>query len=321
MRQCLATECSGRFHMKSGITLLLRCFSICGAHAVRGARRIVFGAASIAILGIPALLYFPTWVLGAVIYHLHQKVSVTPRVAAIGTISTGLLLIGLLVSGAFGYIDTAAEQALNNWPSTHLHSSMNFPSHYVGGLLSGAHIFVVRYCRLSFVSGERVRSIIVYAASFTFARYLSHRPLMNIWSFLIGHDPHSIASIFILADLVLFSCWCFGWISERQKDRWRSFFRFLLGSKTILCCTGHSLIQTKALCRKLPCDLGREINRRHHPMPLRTMAAPGNDVPLRLDRVVELRQLVPGILGARHIEIDRRGKGRLQIGHIAAWVR
>jgi peptidoglycan/LPS O-acetylase OafA/YrhL len=200
---------------------------------LRGVRRILFGIASLVILGVPALLYFPIWILGAIIYHLHQRISVSPGSASLGALATGALTIGLLISGAYGFADNAVDRALHGWPNTHLHNSMNFPSHYIGGILAGAHFFFVRYCRLAFLAGQRTRKIIVYLASFTFAIYLSHRPLMNFWSLVIAHDRTSLASVLLLVGLVLVSCWCFGWLSERQKERWRSLFRWLLRDQRV----------------------------------------------------------------------------------------
>jgi peptidoglycan/LPS O-acetylase OafA/YrhL len=197
---------------------------------LRGWHRWVFGGAAIALLGIPALLYLPIWILGTTIYNLQQRVTLGARLASIGAIATAAILFGLLAVGAYGRANETINAILNDWPRNHLHNSMNFPSHYLAGPIAAAHIFFVRYCRLNFLSGKRTRSAIAYAASFTFALYLAHRPLMNIWAYLIVHDPHSIPSIGLLACLVLFSCWLFGLVSEHQKETWRSFFRWVLRS-------------------------------------------------------------------------------------------
>ncbi|HJT44190.1 MAG TPA: acyltransferase [Rhizomicrobium sp.] len=195
---------------------------------LRGIARILAGIAALTILGIPPLLYFPIWLLGACIYKAHQHVMVGPRLAAIGAIGTAIILVGLQVTGAYDLADNTVNSALNDWPRQNLHNSMNFPSHYIAGPLAAAHIFFVRYCKLRFLSGQQIRKVIVYLASFTFAIYLGHRPLMNFWAYLIEHNPSSATSVMFLACLVAFSCWCFGMVSERQKELWRSFFRWLL---------------------------------------------------------------------------------------------
>jgi peptidoglycan/LPS O-acetylase OafA/YrhL len=201
-------------------------FAVC--FYLRGVRRLIFGAAVVAILGLPALLYFPIWILGGLLYFLHQRISVEPRVAAIGAIGAAVILVGLLLIGAYDYADGAINAALHGWPKLHLNNSWGFPSFYMEGLLAAANIFFARYCGLEILSGQKVRKIIVYLASFTFAIYLSHWPQMRLWSFVIHHDPHSPASIFALACFVLFGCWCFGFVSEKQKERWRALFRWML---------------------------------------------------------------------------------------------
>jgi len=191
---------------------------------LRGWPRAAFTIAAVVILGPVPLLYFPIWILGALIYRAHQKIEIDHGFAHAGAILTAIGLISLWITGAYDAADSAASTALQGWPR----DAMNFPSHYMAGTLAAAHIFFVRYCRLGFLTGQYTRKTIVHLASFTFAIYLSHRPAMDLWSYLIGHDPSSAASTIFLAVLVALSCWGFGFLSERQKDRWRSFFHWLL---------------------------------------------------------------------------------------------
>ena len=195
---------------------------------LRGVYRIVFGLVSLLILGPAPLIYFPIWILGAVIYHTHKRISVSPNIAKYGALLTIGAIIVLLALGALGDADYMANQLFNGWPRANLHDSMNFASYYIVGVLAGAHIFFAQYCHLTFLSGQRIKRAIVYAASFTFAIYLSHRPFMNFWAYVIRHDPSSLTSISMLGALVLLSCWLFGFISEKQKGRWRTLFRRLL---------------------------------------------------------------------------------------------
>jgi peptidoglycan/LPS O-acetylase OafA/YrhL len=195
---------------------------------LRGVRRLIFGAAALAILGFPALLYFPIWVLGATIYFCRQRISIAPNTAAIGALGAGLAFFGLLFINAYDYADSVINGALHGWPRLHLHNSSRFPSFYAAGLLAGANIFFGQYCRLNFLSNQQVKNVIVYLASFTFAIYLSHMPLINLWSLVIRPNPRSPLDFITVASLILFSCWCFGFVSEKQKERWRGLFRRIL---------------------------------------------------------------------------------------------
>jgi peptidoglycan/LPS O-acetylase OafA/YrhL len=196
---------------------------------LRGAPRVICGAFVLAILGLPALIYFPIWLLGGFIYWLHIRgIEIGPRVAKIGAGTSALCLLALLVTGSFSSANSYVNSALGEWPRHNLSNSMNLPSFYLGGGLTAVHFYFVRYCSLGFLAGASIRKSVVYAASFTFAIYLAHRPLMNIWALLCGHDPKSAASVALLACLVAVSCWCFGTVSEHQKGRWRAFFRWVL---------------------------------------------------------------------------------------------
>lgn len=194
---------------------------------LHGLRRIVFVILTLVILGPRPLLYFPVWVLGALIYHAHRRMEIDHGTAAVGAAMSALALIALWTSGAYDWADSTVNAALNDWPKTHLHNSMNFPSHYLAGALTAAHIFFARYCKLTFVAGVKTRKAVVYLASFTFAIYLCHRPALDLWSHLIGHNPSSFMSVILLATLVIIFCWIFGFISEQQKGRWRALFEWI----------------------------------------------------------------------------------------------
>ena len=200
---------------------------------LRGWRRIILTLAAVIILGPLPLLYFPIWILGALAYRAHQKIEIDHGLAHAGSVLTAIALIGLWASGFYDWADGSVNTAFHDWPRTHMHNSMNFASHYIAGTLAAAHIFFVRYCRLSFLTGRNTRKTIAYLASFTFAIYLSHRPIMNLWAYLVGHDPKSAASVVLLAALTVLSCWCFGLISEKQKERWRTFFRWVLRDRRL----------------------------------------------------------------------------------------
>ncbi len=192
---------------------------------LRGAWRIAFGVAMVPILGLPALVYLPIWVLGILVYRAHQRFSVPTRMASIGVIITGLAFFDILALGYFEDAERSVNALLHNWPVEHLHYSMNFPSFYIAGPLAAANIFFAGYCNLRLLSIPGIRRIVVYLASFTFAIYLSHRPLMDFWAIVMRHDPHSFRSISALAGITLFSCWLFGFMSEKQKGHWRQVFQ------------------------------------------------------------------------------------------------
>ncbi len=195
---------------------------------LRGVPRVVVCTFILAIMGLPALLYFPLWLLGGYVYRLHKRIDVPKSLATFGVILSAIALVNLLVTDAYSSANAAVNGALNGWPAANLHNSTNFPAFYMAGLLMALNFFCAQYCGLGVLSSALARRTIAYSASFTFAIYLAHRPLMNIWSFAIGHDPRSVSSILLLASLVAIGCYLFGLISERRKDQWRDVFRRLL---------------------------------------------------------------------------------------------
>jgi len=194
---------------------------------LRGWPRIVLLAILIPVLGVRALIYLPVWLLGCGCYWAHQRVSLPKSVARPAAVLTFALAFGLWFLGFYDWLDMAVDSSLGGWPGANLHYSAEFPIHYVVGVLAALHLFAIRYCSLTSLESPTVRRAVTYAASFTFATYLGHRPLMNLWSFLIGHDPRSIFSIAVLLSLTLTSVWLFGLISEHRKREWHFLFSHL----------------------------------------------------------------------------------------------
>ena len=53
------------------------------------------------------------------------------------------------------------------------------------------NIFAARYAAFDALERPVFCRPIVYIASFTFALYLGHVPLLNFFVFSLSHDPHS----------------------------------------------------------------------------------------------------------------------------------
>lgn len=194
---------------------------------LRGWPRIVLLTLLIPVLGIRALIYLPIWLLGCACYWAHQRILLPKDVAGPVAILTFVFAFVLWFAGFFSWLDKAANLALGGWPATSLNYSASFPIHYVVGVLAVLHLFAIRYCALPVLQVPAVRRAVTYAASFTFAIYLGHQPLKELWSFLIVHNAPSIYSGVLLLALTLISVWLFGLISEHRKREWHSMFSHL----------------------------------------------------------------------------------------------
>jgi peptidoglycan/LPS O-acetylase OafA/YrhL len=195
------------------------------AFYLRGSLRAVLLPAVLVLLGIPVLIYFPIWLVGVLIYWLHKRTRISRRWATMLAIASALAIVAIRIFGFDDRMDNAVDDALGGWPFQHLNNSMHFSTHYLVGILVALNIYAVRYCDLGALEKPGVRRPIVYAASFTFALYLAHRPLMNFWAFAIGLNPHSVISVAALFVLVIVSVWAFGYVSEHRKNEWRALFR------------------------------------------------------------------------------------------------
>jgi peptidoglycan/LPS O-acetylase OafA/YrhL len=195
---------------------------------LRGLWRVVLGALVLAFLGLPALVYLPIWLSGSLVYKLNQHLDIDCKIAFLGATSTLIVAFGLWYTGFCDLADDFVNTALRGWPAAHLHNSVHFPSQYVIGVLAALHFLFVRHCDLHVFTAVSFRRVVTYLASFTFAIYLAHRPLMNLWAYLIDHNPNSPDSIAVLFFMVLASAWFFGLLSEHRKEWWRTVFRSLL---------------------------------------------------------------------------------------------
>jgi peptidoglycan/LPS O-acetylase OafA/YrhL len=189
----------------------------------RGWRRILLLVAVLAFMGERILIEFPIWILGAAIYHVHRNCDMR---AAVARFLFGLSIagfIGLRASGLDDLINDAANTALGGYPQASLHASKTFAGDYVVGILAGLNILAARYCRLPVIDRPAVRRAIVYAASFTFSFYLTHRPFMYLF-LMLGYDPQSPVHIAAMVIAVLAAAWLFGLVTEHKKVAYRRVF-------------------------------------------------------------------------------------------------
>jgi peptidoglycan/LPS O-acetylase OafA/YrhL len=195
----------------------------------RGTRRLAFLLPILVFMGSRVLLLFPIWIAGAVVYWLHAKVKLAHAPALALFIASFAALIAIRAFGLDHAADETLNAALGGWPDEYLRYSAHLCGAYMVGACMVANFFSARYLRLAPLTHPVTMRVIRYAASFTFALYLSHRPLLDFLSFAIGHDPHSLASVAELVLMTLCGAWLFGLVSEHKKHLWRALFVRLIG--------------------------------------------------------------------------------------------
>ena len=190
----------------------------------RGAATLLF----LVIAGPRAVLDLPLWLMGAAVYHVHQRVRLQETAALAVFLTSIALFLVFRLSGTDGYLNQEANVVLHGWPHAFLSNSMDFASDYIDASLVAVNFFAAGYLRLRLFSIPAVARTATYAASFTFVLYLTHRQLMNLYAFALPYDPHRAADVARLVGMVLVSVWLLGFLTEHRKAWWRTMFALLL---------------------------------------------------------------------------------------------
>jgi len=195
----------------------------------RGWRRALLLIAILAFMRERMLIEFPIWILGSLIYRLHGRLTLRRGLARVLVVVSLAGLVAVRASGLDDRVNGAVNALLGGYPVAHLHASQFFAGDYIVGLLAGLNIFAARYAGFGLLEVPAVRRAIVYAASFTFTLYLTHRPFLNLF-LMLGHDPHSPLSIGVMVVAVLVAVWLFGLVTEHRKLAWRRWFEQLIAA-------------------------------------------------------------------------------------------
>ena len=183
----------------------------------RGISRIVALAIILLAIGPLPLLHFHLWLLGAGIYWLHSRVSLSLWAArAIFAVTIALMAYDLATDLNLridAYLDSITNGVV----------SAGVLRRIVGDTLTGAivatNLFAAKYCGFNF---GRCGPWFTYLGSFSFTLYLMHVPLLR---FFTGYFEPTEPIILIV--LVLTAAWLISRVTERQKDNIRSKLRLL----------------------------------------------------------------------------------------------
>jgi peptidoglycan/LPS O-acetylase OafA/YrhL len=179
------------------------------AFYLKGWRRVVLLVLTLSVIGPGPMLRFPLWLFGCIAYRLHRACKIPVGVARIlFAITTALIAfdlatdLNLRIDDQFDLLTTSFLRRV--------------PGDTLTGLLVALNIFAARYASWNFGPLGRWFS---YLASFTFALYLMHAPLLRLWAAYWHPSP------FVIVVMVLVSVWLLGLVTEKQKDRLRHLLR------------------------------------------------------------------------------------------------
>jgi len=199
---------------------------------------VLFGAAMylragyrVAVLGVGAfivgpkiLLLLPVWLLGVWVYHRTFQSKLAARSGALLAIGTALGYVAFRKLGGPGLFDDMTRQWLGGDAVTALGFSKWFLSSYLIGMLVALHLVGIAAVapHLARYLPERP---IRYIASFTFALYLFHYPLLFFFAAALERAGLSAYRSAIVIPATLATVWLLGQLTEHRKSavkRWLS---------------------------------------------------------------------------------------------------
>ena len=146
----------------------------------RGTRRLAFLLPILAFMGPRVLILFPIWIAGALVYQLHTAMRLARAPAMVLFIASFAALIAIHGFALDRMSDDALNAALGGWPYEYLRYSGHVCGAYLVGACMALNFFAAKYLDLAPLTHPAVTRVIRYAASFTFALYLSHQPLLGV---------------------------------------------------------------------------------------------------------------------------------------------
>jgi len=182
------------------------------AFYLRGWARIAVLAAVVLATGPRIWLLAPLWLAGCLVYRLHRGPGPGRRTARLLFVASLLAAGFILAADPNSAMNAWADRLSGGWMSANL----RYSRYVLGDLLTGGivaiNLYAAPYAELRFGAAARP---IAWAASFTFALYLLHYPLLDLYSTLALPAPLLIAAVLVSVLLL-------GQVTERQKDRLRA---------------------------------------------------------------------------------------------------
>ena len=192
-----------------------------------GRVRTIAVSATVLFAGHKALLLLPIWLMGVALqraWTLRQL----PSMANVALWAAGLLVGGwILATHAYNPVIAAMKHFVGPWVFTQLAQARVFWFDWVFGLAVAAHLLGARtvVARLPL---ERAAAPIQWCAGVSFAAYLFHMPLLQMWAAFLPMDQGWLAIALTLAVIALL-----GPPVERSKRWWRRMLDNIAGALPI----------------------------------------------------------------------------------------
>jgi peptidoglycan/LPS O-acetylase OafA/YrhL len=189
---------------------------------LRGRRRLAAVAGWACLVGPKILLLLPVWLLGVWVYRCSRDAALAPRAGL------AMAAVGALGYGAFRAFGGAAalDGVTNAWLGPQAVAALGFSkwflaSYVIGGFVALHLVGVAAAAPLleRWLPARPIR----YAASFTFALYLFHYPLLHLYAAALEHAGLETWRGAVVIPATLMTVWLLGLVTERRKaglKRW-----------------------------------------------------------------------------------------------------
>lgn len=192
-----------------------------------GPIRTIAVSATVLLAGHKALLLLPIWLMGVALQRA-RMLRQLPPVANVALWAVGLLFGGwILATHAYNPAIAAMKHVVGPWAFAQLAQARVFWFDWVFGLAVAAHLLGARtvVARLPL---ERAAAPIRWCAGVSFAAYLFHMPLLQMWAAFLPADQGWLAIALTLAVIALL-----GPPVERSKRWWRRMLDNVAGALPI----------------------------------------------------------------------------------------
>jgi peptidoglycan/LPS O-acetylase OafA/YrhL len=188
----------------------------CVAVFSAGWSRVVALAALALVMGPKILLLLPVWLLGVLAYRATQAQALSVRTGLLLTVASLLGYVAFRLVDGPRHLDGITNRWLGSEAVAALGYSKWFLSSYLIGTLVALHL--VGIAAISpWLARKLPGGAIRYLASFTFALYLFHYPLLHVYAAWLEHAGLSGYRGAIVIPATLLTVWLLAQLTERRK--------------------------------------------------------------------------------------------------------
>jgi peptidoglycan/LPS O-acetylase OafA/YrhL len=181
---------------------------------LRGARRVVFGALVLLIMGFKLWLLLPVWLSGVLLYHWRAPLAITRGMARAGWLAS-FVALGLYKYAGLDVTLRALGTALWPFASLHLGSADRYLADYLVCALICLNFLCAR--QAAFTSLAALERPIRTLAAYTFTLYLVHGPVMGMWMLFYPYRRGSVADVLLLSVAIGLATWLVGLVTEQRR--------------------------------------------------------------------------------------------------------